>query len=758
LPKTAIAVLLTLVAALGAWVTPVAAAPLSSAKIVIIVGAVHGQTDSFRQRGEAAYAEAIKHSSNVVKVFSPYATWAAVKAATKDASIVVYMGHGNGWPSPYTYDPAYTTKDGFGLNSVANAGDHNVKYYGEPYVSTLELAPNAIVILTSLCYASGNPEPNGPAPTVSVARQRVANYAAGFLKSPARAVIADGHGGAGPYIRAIFTTNRTIESVWKTAPNFHGNVSTFASTRNPGYTAFTDTDTPSGGYYRSIVAKPTLTTAEISRRIADTDVDPDGLVVPGRAAVATDGAAIAPAPGGESTMALAAGTRLKVVDRPIAATAEAPSIVEVDGLDDPSITGFMEATDLAPRDSTPPSILSAGTGGSAFSPNADGRSDSASVSASFTETVDWVVRFSTQDGTVLHEQTGNGREAGSSWDGLVDGVAVPDGTYKYGILGVDAWKNAPAVATGTLRVDTTAPNLTGVPAAPATPPVFSPNGDGVADTIAFAGSTSEAGEIAIRVRTGETFVRSYTVKVASGPLTVSWNGRNDAGAVVPDGTYDVRLTPRDGVGNSGATVTRQVKVLTILASVVTSRARIYPQDLDNLAPRTYLSFTLTRAATVDWTVRDAKGAVVATRYAGQSLAAGTYTWNFSGRNGAGTMLPTGRYRSVVSVDDGTDTASLSTPFVMGAFSIGTSTATPTRGRSLTITAISAEALSTTPLVYITQPGKATWSVRLKKTATLTYKATVTLKSGASAGTVRFRVVARDSGGRVQASTLALPLR
>jgi len=241
-------------------------------------------------------------------------------------------------------------------------------------------------------------------------------------------------------------------------------------------------------------------------------------------------------------------------------------------------------------------------------------------------------------------------------------------------------------------------------------------------------------------------------------LTVSWNGRDDTGRVVPDGTYDVRLTPRDGVGNNGTMITRRARVLTILGFTATSVQRFYPQDLDNLAPRTYLSFVLTRPATVDWTVRDANGAVAATRFVGAQLPAGRYTWNFTGRTDTGSMLPTGRYRSVVSVDDGTDQASQSVPFVMSAFSISTSSATPTRGRSVTITAISAEALSTIPLVYIYQPGISTWSVRLTKTSTLTYKATFTLRTGGSAGTVRFRVVARDSGGRVQASSLDLALR
>ena len=85
-------------------------------------------------------------------------------------------------PARTPKDPAYTTKDGFGLNATAGNGDSNTKYYGEPYVSTLDLAPNAVILLHHLCYASGNSEPGNPAPTSSVAKQRVDNYGAGFLK------------------------------------------------------------------------------------------------------------------------------------------------------------------------------------------------------------------------------------------------------------------------------------------------------------------------------------------------------------------------------------------------------------------------------------------------------------------------------------------------------------------------------------------------------------------------------------------------
>jgi NhaP-type Na+/H+ or K+/H+ antiporter len=104
LRKLATAVALALVAAVGIAV-PASAVQTSNAKVVIIVGATHGATAGYRSNADAAYAEAIKYTKNVVKVYSPNATWSKVKAATKGANIVIYFGHGNGWPSPYTYDP-----------------------------------------------------------------------------------------------------------------------------------------------------------------------------------------------------------------------------------------------------------------------------------------------------------------------------------------------------------------------------------------------------------------------------------------------------------------------------------------------------------------------------------------------------------------------------------------------------------------------------------------------------------------------------
>ena len=192
--RPAALVLLALAASLGGLGhAPVAhaAAARTPAKVVIVVGATHGATATYRKYADAAYAEAIRYTPNVVKVYSPNATWSRVKSAAVGASVLIYFGHGNGWPSPYTYDPKYTTKDDMGLNADLNGdgklSDYENKYYGEPYVKTLDLAPNAIVLLHHLCDASGNSEPGHSQPTLTVARQRISNYAAGFIASNAQA-------------------------------------------------------------------------------------------------------------------------------------------------------------------------------------------------------------------------------------------------------------------------------------------------------------------------------------------------------------------------------------------------------------------------------------------------------------------------------------------------------------------------------------------------------------------------------------------
>ena len=431
--------------------TPVRAADTAAAgagpKVVIIVGATHGTTERYRDYADAAYAEAIKYTPNVVKVYSPNATWTRVKAAAVGASIVIYFGHGNGWPSPYTYDPEYTTKDGFGLNASAGNGDSNTKYYGEPSVATLDLAQNAIVLLHHLCYASGNSEPGHAAPSVSTARKRVDNYGAGFLRTNARAVLADGHRGPVEYLRAIFTTNQSIEQLWRSASNANGNVTSFASTRTPGATAFTDPDTPTSGFYRSLVGDRGLMTKEIT----------GGFAVPGRAAPKAVGAPVYADPPASTDVAaltpsavLPASTRLKVLET-VSGKGD-DTVFRVEGLDDPSIAGYVIARDLDPRDSWAPLVVSSnGGGGRTYSAAATGTHK---LSGTFNEAAAWTVTIK-RGSTAVATKQGTGSTFSMTWSPTDDGDG--DGPYTYSVSAVDDWANGPSTATGSFTIDSTAP-------------------------------------------------------------------------------------------------------------------------------------------------------------------------------------------------------------------------------------------------------------------------------------------------------------
>jgi hypothetical protein len=241
-----------------------AAAATSGAKVVIVVGATEGTTSSYRSNADSAAATFAKYTSNIVKVYSPNATWDNVLAAAQGASVFVYLGHGSGYPNPYNANPV-AGDNGMGLNATAGNGDSNVKYYGASYMAQLGLAPNAVVLLNHLCYASGDSEPGRGNPTLSVAQTRVDGYASGFLSGNARAVIAEGMGSLSPYIDALFTTHQTMDQMWHTYPGFHNHVTVWASTQNPGFTSQIDPnlDHPASDgdvYYRSMVAVASLST------------------------------------------------------------------------------------------------------------------------------------------------------------------------------------------------------------------------------------------------------------------------------------------------------------------------------------------------------------------------------------------------------------------------------------------------------------------------------------------------------------------
>ena len=74
-----------------------------------------------RQRRSPASRAAA--GADVVKVYSPRATWSRVRTAVAGANVVVYLGHGNGSPSPYSSSEWPDRHNGWGLNRTTKGGD-----------------------------------------------------------------------------------------------------------------------------------------------------------------------------------------------------------------------------------------------------------------------------------------------------------------------------------------------------------------------------------------------------------------------------------------------------------------------------------------------------------------------------------------------------------------------------------------------------------------------------------------------------------
>jgi len=189
-------------------------------KVVIVVGPVGSATKSYKRSARKLADQARSYGAQVVEIYSPNATWARVRNAAQGANLLIYLGHGNGWPSPYK--PFSTrSKDGMGLNRQTHSGNRNLKYYGEYYMAKLGLAQHAVIVLNRLCYASGNSEWGAANPTKATAIKRVDNYGRGFIRAGAQAVFASGITSVGYVIKGLFTASAsmTMGKLFWTDPN-----------------------------------------------------------------------------------------------------------------------------------------------------------------------------------------------------------------------------------------------------------------------------------------------------------------------------------------------------------------------------------------------------------------------------------------------------------------------------------------------------------------------------------------------------------
>ena len=573
-----------------------AAEPGAPKKAVIVSGPVHSLTTKYKGYARAIADAAQAQGMDVKRVFHPNAPMSRVKALANGADLFVYVGHGNGWPSaygPFQED----TKNGLGLDpeDPDKRSPNTVVYKGANWLrDNIELAPNAVVILSHLSYASGNASSGMPIPDRSVAVERVDHFANGFLAIGAQVVWALGWQPGADIVKALYQEDATMDAIFMT--RYRSNINPlngwlginpgyYESVRTPGATVHIDPH-PDHGYLRGITGNLDFTT-----------------------------------------------------------------------------TAWRDA-EAAPPDNEPPVI--------------------SEVSAS---------------------------------------------------------QAAATLATS----DTEAP-------------VFTPNGDGISDTIKISYRLSESAFVEMRVKKEGKLIRRASIWSLQGVGSTGWDGRRDDGGYVGEGQFRIILTPTDRAGNRGEPQDVLVRVLNSMKNPTANPPLFYAADEDGLGQTGALKARLTRSATASWIIRDNRGAVVRRGIDAVDYDPGDVRFVWDGKDDAGAYVADGKYIARIKVARPSGTYAHDLTVRVMPFKMFSPTWKMKRGQTITITIDAAEPMKGRPVVTANQPGIAKYGLKVTRLSPTKFKARLATRSRGAAGPMKIRILGTDQGGGTRSKIFTIKLR
>ncbi len=263
----------------------------------------------------------------------------------------------------------------------------------------------------------------------------------------------------------------------------------------------------------------------------------------------------------------------------------------------------------------------------------------------------WRVEVRDAAGALVAAGAGTGQAVDWTWDSS----AVPIAFYTYTISA------GPDVRPSTLPVPGPPPlDVTGYVVSPT---VLTPNGDGSGESAAVRFGLTRRAVLGVRVLDAATgaVVRTLlpNAERAAGSSSTSWNGRNNAGALTPDGRYQIEVSAADGAEQVRRTV--DVVVDTTLGAFSASPSRVSPNG-DGRAERLGIGYTLTRAAGVKVQIRR-RGKTIHT-VLGATQPAGVHSVLWNGRGPGRKRVTDGPLTAVVLATTTLGTRTLSQPFVL----------------------------------------------------------------------------------------------
>jgi flagellar hook assembly protein FlgD len=199
-------------------------------------------------------------------------------------------------------------------------------------------------------------------------------------------------------------------------------------------------------------------------------------------------------------------------------------------------------------------------------------------------------------------------------------------------------------------------NLPRILSSAVTPPALSPNNDGIHET---AGISAQADVVVMWTTTIRDQAGQVVRTLVAGPsttLSAAWNGRNTAGAVVPDGNYLVEVA---AAAANGLAVRRPaVSVRVDNTKPVVTNLRDTPDPFrPTRGESSLITFTMSEGGSLDVGIYNSSQVRIRTVYLGQTAAL-SQSLSWDGRNEAGAGVPNGTYTYKIKVTDAAGNASL----------------------------------------------------------------------------------------------------
>ncbi|MCR4939565.1 MAG: OmpA family protein [Treponemataceae bacterium] len=178
-----------------------------------------------------------------------------------------------------------------------------------------------------------------------------------------------------------------------------------------------------------------------------------------------------------------------------------------------------------------------------FSPDGDGVLETVTITQTVggADNLTWTGQIIDSSENVVKEYTWEGKPSRTVvWDGTATDGTIKDGVYRYRLYSVDSAGNEASAETQQFLLDSGTTELF----LSLDNRAFSPNGDGIKDSVTFIPYIKTSGRITeytltVYDQAGRT-VRVFSDKREM-PESIQWNGISDSGIMCPDGEYRASL-------------------------------------------------------------------------------------------------------------------------------------------------------------------------------------------------------------------------